>query len=325
MSGRQDLLAEIEQAAALVWAELSPTPQLSWPLLNARAGRTVWVKHENHQPLGAVALRGALVYLARLEGLLPPGTGLVAASHGALGQGLAWAAARHNRPCLIVVPEGAAAATLASLSALGAEVAVGGEDLHEAAALAAALAESRGLHAVPLFHPWLVQGLASCPLELFRALPDLDAVYVPVGMGNLIAATIAARDALELSTRIVGVVAERAPAYADSFWGGRSLTTPTANTLARGLACRQPDPLAVSVLCDGADRLLTVSDEAILEALRLYAVEARCLADPAAAAPLAALLAEVEAGAETGARVGLILSGGGADAALLRQALAEAD
>ncbi|OIQ94324.1 L-threonine dehydratase biosynthetic IlvA [mine drainage metagenome] len=309
MSGQQGLLAEIERTAAWMQAHLPPTPQLSWPRLNARSGRQLWVKHENHQPLGTVAVRAALVYLARLNDHLPPGAGLVAASHGALGlgQGLAWAAARSGRPAVIVVPEETPADMLASLQALGAEVAVGGEDLHDAAGLAAALAEARGLHAVPLFHPWLVQGLAGCALELFRAQPELDEVYVPVGMGNLIAATIAVRDALALSTRIVGVVAERAPAYADSFWGGRPLSTPTANTLARGLACRQPDPMAVSVLCEGADRLLTVSDEAMQEAVRLYAAEADTLADAAAAAPLAALLADPGAGA----RVGLILSGGG--------------
>ncbi|HVI49786.1 MAG TPA: threonine dehydratase [Candidatus Sulfotelmatobacter sp.] len=316
----QAMLAEIEAAAELVHAILPPTPQISWPLLNIRAGREVWVKHENHQPIGAFKLRGGLVYLDRLLKAFPDVPGIISATRGNHGQSLAFAASRFRLPCVIVVPEGNSPEKNAAMQALGAQLIEYGDDFQEAADYAGQLAEEKGLHMVRSFHPWLVHGVATYGLEFMRALPDLDTLYVPIGMGSGICGCIAVRDALGLSTRIVGVVAEGAPAYADSYWGGRVMTTPTANTIADGLACRVPDPTAVSIIAEGAAKVVTVGDDEILSAMRAYFTDTHNAAEGAGAAPLAALLADPDAGR----KVGLVLSGGNADAALFRRALEDA-
>jgi len=313
----QTMLAEIEAAADIVHSVLPPTPQISWPLLNIRAGRQVWVKHENHQPIGAFKLRGGLVYLERLKQALPDVPGIISATRGNHGQSLAFASARAGVPCTIVVPEGNNPEKNAAMQALGARLVEYGEDFQEAADYAAQLAEVQGLHMVPSFHPWLVQGVATYALELLTALPNLDTLYVPIGMGSGICGCIAVRDALGLSTRIVGVAAESAPAYADSYWAGRVMTTPTANTLADGLACRVPNPTAVSIIAEGASKVVTVSDDEILSAMRHYYTDTHNASEGAGAAPLAAMLADPEAGKT----VGLILTGGNADAELFRRAL----
>jgi len=313
---------EIEAAARIVYQSMAPTPQILWPLLSERAGCEVWVKHENHTPIGAFKLRGGLVYLHRLRQEHPKVTGVIAATRGNHGQSLAWAAACTGLRAVIVVPEGNNPEKNAAMRALGAELIEFGDDYQEAAEHAASLAEGLGLQLVPAFHPWLVQGVATYALEFLRAVPDLDTVYVPIGMGSGICGMIAARDALGLNTRIVGVVAEGAPAYADSFWAETVVSTPTANTIADGLACRVPDPTAVAIIGDGADRVLAVSDDAILAAMRIYFTDTHNLAEGAGAASLAALLAERDANA--GGKVGLVLSGGNADRALYLQALATA-
>ncbi|MDR3437947.1 threonine dehydratase [Telmatospirillum sp.] len=316
---RRVMLAELEAAAHRVYQVMAPTPQYAWPLLAERTGAEVWVKHENHGPVGAFKLRGGIVYMERLRESVPDVAGVIAATRGNHGQSVAFAAARAGLPAVIVVPEGNNPEKNAAMRALGAELIEQGEDFQEARELALRLAGERGLHMVPSFHPWLVWGVASAALEFLRAVPSLDTVYVPIGLGSGICAMIAARDALGLSTRIVGVVAEGAPAYADSFWAGRPMSTPTVHTLADGLACRVPDPTAVDVIIGGADRVVTVSDDAILAAMRYYLSDTHNLAEGAGAAPLAALLAERTEMA--GRKVGLVLSGGNADADLIRQAL----
>ena len=317
--GASALLGEIEAAARLVYQAMAPTPQYVWPLLSERAGCEVWVKHENHTPIGAFKLRGGIAYLHRLRDSIPDLPGVITATRGNHGQSIAWAARRSGVRAVIVVPLGNSPEKNAAIRAHGAELVEFGDDFQEAAEHAARLAETGGLHLVRPFHPWLVQGVASYALEFLRAAPPLDTVYVPIGMGSGICGMIAARDALGLTTRIVGVVADTAPAYADSFWAGRVMTTPTANTLADGLACRVPDPVAVGVIAAGADAVVTVTDEAILAAIRHYLADTHNLAEGAGAAPLAAMLAD----ADRGGRAGLVLSGGNADRDLVLRALKE--
>jgi threonine dehydratase len=320
MSSEQDaMLAEIEAASRLVYQVMAPTPQFHWPLLDGRAGCEVWVKHENHAPVGAFKIRGGLVYMSRLRQSQPEVAGVIAATRGNHGQSIAFAAARVGLRAVIVVPEGNSPGKNAALRSLGAELIEYGEDFQEALEQANFLAEEQGLHMVRSFHPWLVQGVSSAALEFLQAVPDLHTVYVPIGMGSGICAMIAVRDALGLGTKIVGVVAEGAPAYADSYWAGRALSTPTAQTLADGLACRVPDPVAVNIIVQGADRVVTVSDDEILAAMGYYLSDTHNLAEGAGAAPLAALLADADV--PSGRKVGLILSGGNVDADLIMRAL----
>jgi len=170
------------------------------------------------------------------------------------------------------------------------------------------------------FHPWLVLGVATYSLEFLRAAPNLDTVYVPIGQGSGICGLIAARDALGLATRIVGVVSENAACYALSFAAGRPVSTNSADTIADGVACRVPDPAALEIILAGAERVHQVSDAAVMDAMAHYVTDTHNVAEGAGAAPLAALLAERDQMA--GTRVGLILSGGNADATLFRQVLA---
>ncbi len=307
-------LADLEHAAAIVHAAVPPTPQYAWPLLAERAGCEVWVKHENHTPIGAFKVRGGLVYLDRLRRERPHVRGLISATRGNHGQSLPYAARCTGVSVSIVVPHGNSVEKNAAMRALGAELIEHGEDFQAAREHAERLAAERGLEMVPSFHPDLVLGVASYALELFRAVANLDAVYVPIGMGSGICGLIAARDALGLSTEIVGVVAEGAPAYALSLASGRVVSTERADTIADGMACRVPDTDALRIIAAGAARIVQVGEAAIADAIRAYWTDTHNLAEGAGAAAFAALMSERDR--MSGRRVAVILTGGNIDLAL---------
>ena len=238
-------LRELEAAAAVVYEHMTPTAQIRWPLLCERTGCDVWVKHENHTPIGAFKVRGGLVYLAELRRDEPDAVGVISATRGNHGQSLALAARVHGFPATVVVPEGNSVEKNAAMTAFGAELIVHGRDFDEALVFSRRLAEERGLHQVESFHPRLVRGCASGSLELLRAVADLHTVYVPIGLGSGICAMIAAREALHLRTEIVGVVAVKAPTYALSFAGREVVPTDAADTFADGMAVRKPHPDAL--------------------------------------------------------------------------------
>lgn len=187
---------------------------------------------------------------------------------------------------------------------------------------AKAQADERGLTMVPSFHEMLVRGVATCGLEFLRAAPELDTVYVPIGLGSGICGMIAAREALGLRTKVVGVVAANACAYALSFAAGRPVATASADTIADGVACRVPEPEAVDIINRHAERIVTVTDEEIAAAMRHYFTDTHNVAEGAGAAPLAALLQERSRVA--GRRSGLVLSGGNVDRPLYARILAQA-
>lgn len=308
-------LSELEQAAELVHEMVLPTPQYAWPKLARRVGRTVWVKHENHTPTGAFKVRGGLVYLDRLVRAQPRVAGVISATRGNHGQSISFAAARAGVPATIYVPHGNSPDQNASMAAFGATVVEFGRDFDEARHEAHRVASERGLHFVPSFHRDLVAGVASYALELFRAVHDLDVVYVGVGMGSGICGLIAVRDALGLKTEIVGVNAANAPSSALSFEAGRPVQTPTALTFADGLATRQPNADAIETICRGAARLLTVSEDAIAEAVRIYFDDTHQVVEGAGAAPLAALLQDPQRTKYE--NVGLVMTGGNIERARL--------
>jgi len=314
---------DIAAAANVVGRYMAPTPLIRWPLLAARTGCEVLVKHENHSPVGAFKVRGGLVYMHHLRETQPCVQGVITATRGNHGQSVALAASTLGLRSVIVVPEGNSPEKNAAMEALGAELVVHGHDFQAAAEHAGALQAAWGLHFVPPYHPMLVRGVATYGVEMFNAAPDLDAVIVPVGMGSGISGVLAARAAVGARARVYGVVTEGAPAYAKSFRTGYAVPTDTAETLADGLACRSPDPIATEVILDGAADILTVSDDDILAAMRHYFTDTHNVAEGAGAAPLAALLAHRDRFA--GQKVGLVLSGGNVDAALYRRALAEGE
>jgi len=303
-------LVELESAAALVHAVIPPTPQYSWPLLNERAGFELWVKHENHTPIGAFKVRGGLVLLETLR-RTAGFRGVISATRGNHGQSLAFASARAGARCVILVPHGNSREKNAAMRALGAELIEHGKDFDEARVRAGELAAGEGLAFVGPFRRELVAGVASYALELFRGAPPLDAVYVPIGCGSGICGLINARDALGLSTQIIGVVSTNANAYARSFAERRAIETTSADTIADGMAVRVPVPEALEMILAGAERVVEVTDSEVEAAMRHYFTDTHNVVEGAGAAPLAAAMKEGERW--QGRRVALIASGGNVD------------
>lgn len=311
--------SDLETAQRIIYAAMPPTPQYAWPLIGREAGCEVWVKHENHTPTGAFKVRGGLVHL-KLRKDRGQSNGVITATRGNHGQSVPFGAARVGIPVTVVVPIGNSVEKNAAMRALGAELIEVGHDFDAAREAAAEIARERGLDFIASFGPDLVLGVSTYAHELFRASGALDAVYVPIGMGSGICGVIAARDMLGLKTKVIGVVAEGANAYALSFEAGKPVATNQANTFADGMAVRIPNADAFHIIRHGADRIVQVSDDEIAEAMRVYFRCAHTIAEGAGAAPLAALLKEKPR--MQGKRVGVILSGGNIDmpkfAAVLR-------
>jgi threonine dehydratase len=316
-------LATLETAAALVATLVPPTPQYCWPLLSRRVGAEVWVKHENHTPIGAFKIRGGLVYLDELRRGHPELRGVVTATTGNHGQSIALAATRLGIPATIVAPYRNSIEKNRAMVAFGARLVEAGHDFQAAYEIALELAEREQLHFIQSYHALLVRGVASYGLELFRAVPDVDTAYVPIGLGSGISGVIAAREALGATTEIVGVVAERAPTYALSFAAGTPVSTNSADTMAGGLAVRVPNPEALEIILRGVARIVTVSEAEIRRAMRIMFTDTHNVAEGAGAAPLAAALQERQRLARK--RIAVIQSGGNIDRALFAEILAEDD
>jgi threonine dehydratase len=249
-------LAELEVAAQLVHRTVPPTPQYAWPLLAKRTGCEVWVKHENHTPTCAFKVRGGIVYMDNLKRSQARVTGVISATRGNHGQSIAFSAARAGIPATIYVPHGNSTDQNAAMRAFGAAVIEFGKDFDEALAECHRVAHEQDLHFISPFNPDQVKGVATYALELFRAVVDLDTVYVPIGMGSGICGLITVRDLLGLKTEIVGVVARNAPAMAPSFAVGKPVPTTSAQTFADGMATRDPRQEAVAIIKRGAVRVL---------------------------------------------------------------------
>lgn len=313
-------MTELEAAAELIHAILPPTPQYNWPLLSERAGCEVWVKHENHTPIGAFKIRGGLVFMDELRKSNCKVAGLITATRGNHGQSIARAGASFDISVTIYVPHGNSVEKNRAMRAFGAELVEFGADFDEARVEADRIADERGLVFVPSFHPWLVKGVATYALEFIGALNDLDTLYAPIGMGSGICGLITVRDLLGLETKIIGVVADNAPAYALSVDAGAVRETNSAATFADGMACRVPSAEALEIIGRGADRIIRVSEDQIAGAMRAYYSDTHNLAEGAGAAPLAGLLSEQQS--VRGQKVGVILSGGNIDASVFQQVLA---
>jgi threonine dehydratase len=319
-------LEEIKAAQELVYRFMPPTPQYTWPLVNARLGAEApceaWIKHENHTPVGAFKLRGALVYLEELRRTRPEVAGVVAATRGNFGHGMAMAARLFGLKAAIVVPHGNSVEKNRAMKAQGAELIEEGHDFQASLEFAQRLADERGFAFVDSFHELLVRGTATYALELFQGAPALDRVYVPIGLGSSICGVAAARNALGLKTEIVGVTAARAPAYARSFAVRRLIEAPAETEIADGLAVRRPNAQALEAIRAQVARIVEVGEEEIREAMRALYEDTHNVAEGAGASALAAAMkerAELE-----GKRVGLVLTGGNVDRAVYAAVLSGA-
>jgi threonine dehydratase len=312
-------IEEIRDAQELVYAAVSPTPQYKWPLLCERLGTEVWVKHENHTPTGAFKARTAMVYVSELfRGASEP-TGLVTATRGNHGQAVALAARRFNVTAHVVVPHGNSAEKNTAMRGQGADLIEFGSDFQEAKEHAQALAQRHGWHFVPSFHRDIVKAVATYWLEFFTAVADVDVVYVPIGQGSGISSCCAVRNGLGLKTKIVGVAAAGAAAYALSFDAGRAVAAPVSTVLADGIACRVPDEAALDVVLKNVDHMVVVSEGQIAAAMKIYFTDTHNVVEGAGAAGLAAALQEKDQ--LQGKRVGLVATGGNVDHDLFARVL----
>lgn len=319
-SPQTSALDALEDATRVVRAILPPTPQYRWPLLEQRVGAEVWVKHEHHLFCGAFKVRGGLVYLDHAMRAEPGIRGVVAATRGNHGQAVAFAARRHGIPACVIVPRGNSVEKNAAMTALGAELIEHGDDFQASLEFAGDLARTRGWHFVPSFHPMLARGAATGALELLRAAPALDAVYVPIGLGSNICGMMEARDALGMATQVIGVVAEGAPAMLRSVERGEVVSADARTRIADGLACRTPHPDAYARIAAGVERVISVSDDAVEEAMRVLFHDCHSVAEGAGAASLAGLLAEREQ--MQGKRVAIVLTGSNVDSEVFARVMA---
>lgn len=302
---------ELAWAIEVVARHMAPTPQYVWPLLCESIGAEVWVKHENHTPIGSFKVRGGLVYFERLRSQRPEVNGIITATRGNHGQSMAFAGRAVGIDVVIVVPKGNNPDKNAAMRSLGAELIEHGHDFQESAEFAQALGIERGLEMVSPYHPDLVLGVATYSSELLGAAGELDVVYIPVGMGSGICGMLNVRDLLGFNTEVVGVVATEAPATARSFAARHLVSTQTADTFIDGVAVRTPNPDAIASIISGAARIVEVSEDEAAEAMREIYRTTHNVAEPAGALALAGLLAERDLVQHR--RVGIIHSGGNAD------------
>ena len=302
--------AQFEDARDIVYRSMQPTLQYAWPLISELTGCETWVKHENHTPIGAFKVRGGLVHMERRKRAGNVG-GVITATRGNHGQSIPFGARIAGIATTIVVPQGNSVEKNNAIRALGAQLIETGSDFNAAADAAKEIASERGLEMLASYHEDLVMGVSTYAHELFDAAGELDAVYVPIGMGSGISGIISARDMLGLKTDVIGVVSQNANAYALSFEAGEPVDTNSAATFADGMAVRVAHPVAVDYINQGAARIVTVSEDEIADAIRIYYRTIHNIAEGAGAASLAALLKE--RGKMKGKRVGVILSGGNID------------
>lgn len=303
--------SELEDARNLVHSHMPGSPQYAWPQLEARLGTKVWVKHENHTPTGSFKVRGAFTFIDWLKRTRPDCPGIITATRGNHGQGQALAATAAGMRAVVYVPRGNSVEKNAAMRAFGAELIEFGDDFDEAREEVFRVADAEGLAFVPPFHRELVRGVATYAFELLSAQPQIDTLYVPIGCGSGICGCITARDALGLKTKIVGVVSENAQTAKLSAEAGRLIETGPPRTFADGMAVRIPVQEALDIYGPGAERIVTVRDAEVAEAIRVYFRDIHNLAEGAGAAPLAALMQEADR--MQGREVAVILCGGNID------------
>ncbi|MFO1482800.1 MAG: threonine dehydratase [Verrucomicrobiaceae bacterium] len=312
-------LSEVEAAKLLICPHIRETPTYRWPLLENGLGCELWLKHENHTPVGAFKIRGGLVYMNELKRAEPGVRGVIAATTGNHGQSIAFAAKLNGLRAVIVVPHGNNPEKNTAMRSLGAELIEHGREFQEALEFSRELAAKEDLHAVPSFHSWLVRGVATYARELFHTVADLDAVFVPIGLGSGFCGVASVREALGLKTKIIGVVSEHAPAYALSFQRRQFVEQSSTTRVAEGVACKTPNKDALQHIMQHAHEIVTVNDDEAVAAMREIIQATHNIAEGAGALAYAALKKHREQW--QGKRVACVLTGGNASMGILREVL----
>jgi threonine dehydratase len=312
--------ADVLAARRRIAPYLRPTALHTYPALDELVGTEVWVKHENHQPVGAFKVRGGVNLVSHLSED-ERRRGLITASTGNHGQSIAYAARLFGVRAIICIPEGANPVKVDSMRALGAEIVVHGADFDDAREHSERLAAEHGFRYVHSGNePLLIAGVGTETLEILEERPDVDVVVVPIGGGSGAAGACIVAKAIRPQIEVIGVQSDAAPAAFRS-WETRSLVEDRMGTFAEGLATRVPFELPQRILWELLDDFVLVSEEEIRRATVLMLERARNLIEPAGAAPLAAVLRLRERFA--GRRVALIASGGNVSPAQLRALLVD--
>jgi threonine dehydratase len=307
--------AGVLRARKHIAPHLPRTPIYPYPGLDRLLNAKVWVKHENHQPVGAFKVRGGVNLVAQLDAEQRL-RGVVAASTGNHGQSVAYAARTFGVEAQIVVPEGANPTKVQAMRDMGAEVIFHGADFDEAREHCRKLAEEgdhRYIHSGN--EPHLIEGVATYALEMLEDQPAIDVVVVPIGGGSGAAGVCLVAKTLNPSTEVIGVQAEASPAAFTS-WRTRSVVERENKTAAEGLACGAGFALPQRILWDHLDDFVLVGEDGLVEATRLMIDHTRNLVEAAGAAALAGAL-EVRDRLR-GKRVALVCSGGNITVAQLR-------
>jgi threonine dehydratase len=293
MNGSADSLpiptpADIDAAAEVIYRHLRRTPLHHYPALSRLLGCDAYVKHENHQPVGAFKVRGGINLVSRLSDEERRG-GLICASTGNHGQSIAYASRTFDVRARIVVPEGSNPDKVAAMELLGAEVISHGRDFDEARLECERLAGVHGhryVHSGNEHH--LIAGVGTIGSEIMQDLPDLDLVIVPVGGGSGISGISIAVHGVRADVEVIGVQSEQAPAACRSWEARRPLELEQMDTFAEGLATRCGFELPQAIMREHLSDFVLVSDDEIRDALKIVLETTHNLAEPAAAAPIAA-------------------------------------
>jgi threonine dehydratase len=309
-------LAEIYAARQRIGETIGPTPLMRHPLLAQETGVDVWVKHENHNPTNAFKVRGGL-NLVRSLAADERARGVVTASTGNHGQSIALACQLEGVRCTVFVPDRNNPDKNAAMRVYGAIVDEGGRDFDEARERCEQAATATGARYVHSANePQLIAGVATYALEIFEQLASIDTILVPIGGGSGACGNCLVRTALGAKTRVIGVQAERADAFARSFRTRTRVIGESAATFAEGMATRVTFDYTFGILERELDDILTLSEEELAEGVRLALRATHNLAEGAGAAALAALVKL--APSLRGQRVVAVMSGGNLDAAKLK-------
>ena len=309
---------DVLAAKALLAGLLPATPAWSYPVLNEAVGATIWIKHENVQPVGAFKVRGGLNRLASLS-TEQRARGVIAASTGNHAQSVAYAARQFNAPCTIVMPERANPVKAAAVRAWGAELVLRGAVFDDCRRIAGELAAASGAYYVDSGdEPLLISGVATAALELFETVRDLDVLFVPVGSGTGASGACLAASGVAPDCRVIGVQSAQAPAAYESWRAGALVNRPN-ETVIEGLSTGTPFALPQQIMHEHLHDFLLIDDTDIRGAQRLMITAAHTMAEGAGAAALAGFLTRRQEYA--GRRVGLICSGGNASEEELAEAL----
>ncbi len=308
--------SDVQSAAERLRGQAHRTPVVTSRTFDQIAGCQVFFKCENLQRAGAFKFRGAYNTLAQLTPEQRQ-RGVVAFSSGNHAQGLALAAKVLGIPATVVMPSDAPQIKVEATRGYGAEIVLYDRLTGDREAIARQLASERGLTLVPPFdHPHIIAGQGTAALELFQDVPDLDVLVTPVGGGGLISGCATAAKAMRPGMRVVGVETEPANDAWQSMRTGQRVTIAPPDTIADGIRTTSLGVITFEIMRKLVDEIVLVADADVIEAMRFMLLRMKLLAEPTGAVPAAALMAH-KVGGVTGKRVGVIVSGGNADPAML--------